>query len=42
MHIKKEIGQLQYLDPIGNDIEKHKSTVRGMGRIEHEKQEVQK
>jgi len=41
MHISKSIGQLQYLDPIGNDIDKHWSTIRAMGRIEHEKQEIQ-
>ena len=41
MHISKPIGQLQYLEPIGNDIEKHWSTIRAMGRIEHDKQEIQ-
>ena len=42
MHIKRKFGQLQYLDPIGNEIEKHWSTIRATGGIEHEKQEVQK
>ena len=35
---KEKSGQIQYLDPIGNDIEKHWSTIRAMGRIEQDKQ----
>ena len=41
VYINTSIGQLQYLDRIGNDIEKHCSTVGAMGRIEHKKQDVQ-